>query len=88
MDDIISHLCKDSGSELVILGTLISLSIGHNLTPYEQDLFGNLLQIIGQNLSLLSIKKENCINNYTNCIEKNSNSNDTTNTDTNKFPPA
>ncbi len=84
MDDTDSYICKDSGSELIILGALISLSIGHNLTAYEQNLFGNLLQVIGQNLSLLSIKKGNCINNYINCIEKNSNNNYTTDIGTNK----
>lgn len=69
MDDIEVLLCQDSGMELVILEAIVSLSLGHNLTSYEQNLFGNFLQAIGQNLCLLSIRKGKCINDKKKCSE-------------------
>lgn len=62
MDDISDIICKDAGSELVLLGALVALSIGHNLSSYEQNLFGTFLQVIGENLSIMSIRKEKCKN--------------------------
>lgn len=60
MDDISDFICQDAGSELVLLGALVALSIGHNLSSYEQNLFGTFLQVIGENLSVMSIRKEKC----------------------------
>lgn len=74
MDDLEAILCQDSGSEFIILSTMISLSIAHNLTPYEQNLFGNFLIAIGQNLSLISIRKDKCISEIKKCNENNSQS--------------
>lgn len=75
-------LCQDSGSEYVILAALVSMSIGHNLTAYEQNLVGNFLQVVGQNLCVLSIKKSSCVTNLkdlTNSEKENSINNNITN---------
>ena len=61
MEDFSDIICKDSGTEFILLATLVSMTLGHNLTPYEQNLFGNFLQAIGQNLSTMSIIKAKCI---------------------------
>lgn len=60
MEDISEIICKDSGSELVLLSALVAMSIGHNLSAYEQNLFGNFLQAIGENLCIMSIRKARC----------------------------
>lgn len=60
MEDINDIICKDAGSELVLLAALVSLSIGHNLSSFEQNLFGNFLQVIGENLCVMSIRKARC----------------------------
>lgn len=60
MDSIEEVLCQDAGSEIVLLSSLVAMTLGHNLSAYEQNLFGNLLQSIGQNLCILSIRKAKC----------------------------
>jgi len=72
MDNIDEIICKDSGSELVLLAALVAMSIGHNLTPYEQNLFGSFIEVVGENLCLMSIRKAKCMTNLKNIslIEK------------------
>lgn len=60
MENIEDIICQDAGSEIVLLSSLVAMTLGHNLSAYEQNLFGNLLQSIGQNLCILSIKKAKC----------------------------
>lgn len=59
-EELADIICQDAGSELVLLAALVSLSIGHNLSAYEQNLFGNFLQVIGENLCMMSIRKSKC----------------------------
>ena len=66
MDNIDEIICKDSGSELVLLAALVAMSIGHNLTPYEQNLFGSFIEVVGENLCLMSIRKAKCMTNFKN----------------------
>ena len=66
MDNIDEIICKDSGSELVLLAALVAMSIGHNLTPYEQNLFGSFIEVVGENLCLMSIRKAKCMTNLKN----------------------
>lgn len=74
MDNLDALLCQDSGTEFLILSTMISLSLSHNLTSYEQNLFGNFLMSVGQNLILISIRKDKCISEIKKCNENNSQS--------------
>lgn len=60
MEDLSDIFCKDAGTELVLLGALVAMSIGHNLDAYEQNLFGNFLQAVGENLCIMSIRKAKC----------------------------
>lgn len=69
MDDIDNILCQDAGCELVLLSALVAMSIGHNLNSYEQNLFGNFLQAIGENLCIMSIRKAKCKSDIQNLTE-------------------
>ena len=60
MDNIDNIICKDVGSEFVLLAALGAISIGHNLSPYEQNLFGSFIEVVGENLCLMSIRKAKC----------------------------
>ena len=66
MEDLSDIICRDAGSEFVLLAALVALSIGHNLSPYEQNLFGGFLEVVGENLTLMSIRKAKCKINLTN----------------------
>lgn len=69
MNDLSDIICQDTGSEIILLATLLAFSLGHNLTPYEQNLFGNFLQALGQNLATMSIVKAKCITDFKNISE-------------------
>lgn len=43
-----------SGFDFILYATLISFAIARDISPEEQDLFGNFLQIIGQNLTSMA----------------------------------
>ena len=66
MGDLSDIFCKDAGTELVLLGALVAMSIGHNLDAYEQNLFGNFLQAVGENLCIMSIRKAKCKTDFKN----------------------
>lgn len=65
------NFCYDSATELVILQMIISLSLAKNLNSYEQNLFGNFLQAIGENLCMIAAanpNNNNCNTNNAGCI--------------------
>ena len=66
MEDLSDIFCKDAGTELVLLGALVAMSISHNLDAYEQNLFGNFLQAVGENLCIMSIRKAKCKTDFKN----------------------
>lgn len=74
LDDLAKIVCKNTGIELVVLQSIITISIARNLSSYEQNLFGNFLMSIGQNLSLIAVKKSQCESNVKNYYN-NSNTN-------------
>ena len=61
-DKLLENICKNAGSEYVVLVTIISLTLGQGLSAYEQNLLGNFLQAVGQNLCIMSISKAKCKN--------------------------
>ena len=69
MENLNDIICKDAGTEFILLATLVAMSLGHNLTPYEQNLFGNFLQAVGQNLATMSIIKAKCITDLKNIAD-------------------
>ena len=69
MENLSELICKDAGTEFILLATLVAMSLGHNLTPYEQNLFGNFLQAVGQNLATMSIIKAKCITDFKNITD-------------------
>ena len=69
MDNLSDIIGKDAGAEFILLATLVAMSLGHNLTPYEQNLFGNFLQAVGQNLATMSIIKSKCITDFKNITD-------------------
>ena len=66
LEEMIDLICKDKGVELVLLEAMLSITIAHNMSAYEQNLLGNFFQAIGQNLCVLSIKKSKCQSNLKN----------------------
>lgn len=50
---------KFCGEELLALGTALAINIGKSLTEDEMSLLGALFTVIGDQLSLLSIKSPN-----------------------------
>lgn len=83
-DELANIICQDSGSEIVLLEALVSITLAHNLTSYEQNLYGNFLQAVGQNLCIMSIKKAKCISELK---EETQSTNDYTNYKKNSINP-
>ena len=82
MENISDIICQDAGSELVLLAALVAMSMGHNLDAYEQNLFGNFLQAVGENLCIMSIRKAKCktdLKNLTNVEKENETNTNITN---------
>ena len=52
--------CDNIGNNLVILGALAAVTIAKDLSIEEQDLLGNLLQVIAQNLLSMSAAVNDC----------------------------
>ncbi len=55
-------MCEDFSNNLFISAFLISLIMAKDLNIQEQNLFGNYLQIIGQNLTSLATFEDFCDN--------------------------
>ena len=71
------NFCKDCdniGYNLVLLGALVAITLAKDLSLSEQDLLGNFLQVIAQNLLSMSSAVSDC---ETICSNNNSSSNNT-----------
>ena len=63
--------CENIGNNLVLFGALVAITIAKDLSLSEQDLLGNLLQVIAQNLLSMSSAVSDC---ETICSNNNNNS--------------
>lgn len=79
---IIIPIVTTHGKNLVLLGTAFSISIANNLTVNEQDLLGNFLQVVAQNLLSMAAAVNDC-NNI--CNPESNSSNDSNNSDISYF---
>lgn len=52
--------CECIGQNLVLLGALVAISLAKDLTIPEQDLLGNFLQVIAQNLLSMASAVSDC----------------------------
>lgn len=52
--------CKNTGFNLVIFSSLLSILIVKDLSVDDQNLLSVLLQSIGQNLAVIATVQENC----------------------------
>lgn len=52
--------CDNIGNSLILLGALIAITLAKDLTISEQDLLGNFLQVIAQNLLSMAAAKNDC----------------------------
>ncbi len=51
-----NYSCDNIGNNVVLFGALVAITLAKDLTLTEQDILGNLLQVIAQNLlSMLAI---------------------------------
>ncbi len=64
--------CENIGNNLVLFGALVAITLAKDLTLSEQDLLGNLLQVIAQNLLSMSAAVSDC---ETICSNNNNNNN-------------
>lgn len=52
--------CDTIGNNIVLLGALIAITLANDLTISEQDLLGNFLQVVAQNLLSMAAAKNDC----------------------------
>lgn len=52
--------CDNIGNNLVLTGALIAITLAKDLSLAEQDLLGNFLQVIAQNLLSMSSAVSDC----------------------------
>lgn len=52
--------CENIGNNIVLLGALIAITLAKDLTISEQDLLGNFLQVVAQNLLSMAATKNDC----------------------------
>ena len=71
-------ICENIGNNIVLLGALIAITLASDLTVLEQDLLGNFLQVIAQNLLSMAAATNDCNNIYSsiNSTNNNNDSND------------
>ena len=54
------NVCENVGNNVVLFGALVAITLAKDLTLTEQDLLGNLLQVIAQNLLSMSGVASDC----------------------------
>lgn len=52
--------CENIGNNIVLLGALIAITLAKDLTVPEQDLLGNFLQVVAQNLLSMAAAESDC----------------------------
>ena len=54
------NICENVGNNVVLFGALVAITLAKDLTLTEQDILGNLLQVIAQNLLSMSGVASDC----------------------------
>ena len=52
--------CERNGNEFILLSTFVSLTLAKDLSSSEQGVLDSFLQVVGQNLTLISIVNGDC----------------------------
>lgn len=52
--------CENIENNIVLLGALIAITLSKDLTVPEQDLLGNFLQVVAQNLLSMAAAESDC----------------------------
>ena len=56
------NVCDCTGNSIVLLSSAISIILAKDLNSDEQNLLGNFLQAVGQNLEIISSQTSYCAN--------------------------
>lgn len=52
--------CACAGTDLILLAALVSIILAQDLDSLQQNILGNFIQAVGQNLTILAASRTHC----------------------------